>query len=199
MNGKESETTTGQTSTTTTAHKAERTRRACHNARRRGSRGRSAGGSRQGQPAAAESVVWVDHHLVTQRKRLEDIEPIWAIRWLLRKYFAWRGFACRSHCGECDGKCYASIEYRGTFSDPVDAYWAANCDPGAVKPIPFNALLPEQTVSYKPELNPQSEVAADYRKGVLLPFVAVPRSDLECLQQTLKESRQVIDECRMAV
>lgn len=129
----------------------------------------------------------VDHYLVTQRKTLEDVEPIAVIRWLLRMYFKWRGFACRSHCGECDGKCYASIEYRGTFLDQSDARWAANCHGGEVKPIPFNAALPEQTVSYGVGDVPQSEASQFYRKGVDLPFVAVRRERLAQLEEKVEQ------------
>lgn len=130
---------------------------------------------------AAEVETAEDKLLVTQRKALEEVEPIWVLRWLLRKYFAWRGFACRHHCGECDGKCYASIEYRGTFDSEHEAYarWLAMCPGGAIKPIPHNAGLPEETVQYKPGDVPLSEASAEYRKGILLPFVAVPRSEIE--------------------
>lgn len=117
--------------------------------------------------------------LVTQRKPLEEVEPIWLLRWLLRLYFKWRGFACRSHCGKCDGKCYASIEYRGVFDDDAMAYHAARCLGGEVKPIPFNAALPEETVQYEVGDVPLSEASPWYRRGVMLPFVAVPRKTLK--------------------
>ena len=134
----------------------------------------------------------MDKLLVTQRKALEDVEPNRILRWLLRKYFNWRGFACRSHCGECDGRCYASIEYRGVFDDSADAYWAANCKGGAVKPIPHNGVLPETTVAYRPEQVPQCEVADQYRKGMRIGrFVAVP---IELVDEALFVSKQ-LGEC----
>jgi hypothetical protein len=117
--------------------------------------------------------------LVTQRKTLEEVEPIWLIRWLLRQYFKWRGFACRSHCGECDGKCYASIEYRGVFDDDGMAYHAARCEGGSITPIPFNAALPEETVKYGVGDVPMSEASPWYRRGVMLPFEAVPRKRIK--------------------
>jgi hypothetical protein len=120
-----------------------------------------------------------NYWLVTQRKSLESIEPRRWLRWLLRKYFEWRGFACRSHCGECDGKCYASIEYRGVFDDEATARFAASCDGGEYKPIPFNAALPEETVSYLPGDAPLSEASPWYRRGAILPFIAVPRVQIE--------------------
>jgi hypothetical protein len=140
---------------------------------------------------AAETVT--DHWLATQRKPLEEVEPIWILRWLLRKYFSWRGFACRSHCGECDGKCYASIEYRGTFDRESDARWVANCNGGEVKPIPFNSALPEETVSYGVGDVPQSEASQFYRHGVSLPFAAVPRGKLERLQEKIRATDPIVE------
>ena len=141
----------------------------------------------------------VNHYLATQRKPLEEVEPIWILRWLLRKYFQWRGFACRSHCGSCDGKCYASIEYRGTFDTRAAARFAASCPGGEVKPIPFNAALPEETVQYGACDTPLCEASSWYREGVALPFVAIPReqshSQLASLQhleaEMMKLSEQI--------
>lgn len=152
-----------------------------------------------------------DMFLATQRKPLEALEPWWWLRWLLRYYFRWRGFACRSHvcnnedgrhgngklvdcprCGTpvivlCDGKCYASIEYRGVYDDDAAARWAANCKGGEIKPIPFNAVLSEETTSYKPSDVPQSEASPWYRRGVMLPFVTLPRADIERLDQKIEQ------------
>jgi len=146
-------------------------------------------------PAKAQEEVETvtDHWLATQRKPLEDVEPIAALRWLLRKYFEWRGFACRSHCGKCDGKCYASIEYRGTFDNESDARWAANCAGGEIKPIPFNSALPEETVSYGVGDVPQSEASQFYRHGVSLPFAAVPRGKLERLQEKIRATDSIVE------
>ena len=128
-----------------------------------------------------------DMWLVTQRKSLESVEPYWWLRWLLRKYFEWRGFACRSHCN-CEGGCYASIEYRGVFDDEAAARFAASCEGGEYKPIPFNAALPEATVSYAPGDAPFSEVSAWYRRGAMLPYVAVRREDLDALGVKIEQT-----------
>lgn len=119
--------------------------------------------------------------LVTQRKPLEEVEPWFWLRWLLRKYFEWRGFACRSHCGECDGKCYASVEYRGVFDDEAEARWAASCSGGEYKPIPHNAALPEETVAYLSGDSPLSEASAWYRRGAALPFIAITRQQFDTI------------------
>lgn len=128
-----------------------------------------------------------DMWLVTQRKTLEEVEPVWLLRWLLRKYFEWRGFACRSHCN-CKGGCFASIEYRGVTDDEAAARHAASCQGGEYKPIPFNAFLPEQTVSYIPGDSPLSEASAWYRRGAMLPFIAVKRSDFEELEKKIEQT-----------
>lgn len=124
--------------------------------------------------------------LVTQRKPLEEVEPIWLLRWLLRHYFKWRGFACRSHCGRCDGKCYASIEYRGVFDDDAMAYHAARCPGAEIKPIPFNAALPEETVKYEVGDVPFSEASPWYRRGVMLPFEAISRKKIKNHVESLR-------------
>jgi hypothetical protein len=138
-----------------------------------------------------------DLFLVTQRKPLEEVEPVWLLRWLLRRYFSWRGFACRAHCGECDGKCYASIEYRGAFDNEAGARWAANCKGGAYKPISLNAALPEETVSYGAGDVPQSEESPWYRRGVMLPFTAVPTQELQKLQEAKNHTDDLVQSYRV--
>lgn len=133
-----------------------------------------------------------DMWLVTQRKPLEEVEPWRWLRWLLRKYFQWRGFACRSHCN-CDGKCYASVEYRGVFDDEGAARYVASCKGGAYKPVPFNAALPEETVSYLPGDVPFSEASPWYRRGVMLPFVPVARDELERLQEATIHTDEIVE------
>lgn len=128
-----------------------------------------------------------DMWLVTQRKPLEEVEPWRWLRWVLRRYFQWRGFACRSHCN-CEGGCYASIEYRGVFDDEATARWAAICTGGAYKPIPFNAALPEETVSYKAGDVPLSEASQWYRRGVALPYISIARQDLDALGVKIEQT-----------
>lgn len=153
-----------------------------------------------------------DMFLATQRKPLEDLEPWPWLRWLLRRYFEWRGFACRRHvcdnedgrhgsgktvdcpqCGSpvivlCDGKCYASIEYRGVYDDEAAARWVANSKGGEIKPIPFNAVLSEETTSYKTGDAPQSEASPWYRRGFMLPFITLTRSELKQLEAKIDQT-----------
>lgn len=168
----------------------------CRDARCR-NRSRRAGGSRQAITTALKPMTEVRNmSLVTQRKPLEEVEPIWLLRWLLRHYFEWRGFACRSHCGKCDGKCYASIEYRGVFDDDGMAYHAARRNGAEVKPVPFNCLLPEETVKYEVGDVPLSEASPWYRRGVMLPFVAVPRTQLERLEGKIRATDSIVEGMR---
>jgi hypothetical protein len=149
-------------------------------------------------PAKIPNMEVRNMSLVTMRKPLEEVEPIWLLRWLLRQYFRWRGFACRSHCGKCDGRCYASIEYRGVFDDEGMAYYAARCNGGSVTPIPFNAALPEETVQYQIGDVPLSEASPWYRRGVALPFQAVPRKTIKdnaASLRSLEDKLGQLDDC----
>ena len=123
----------------------------------------------------------MDIWLVTQRKSLESAVPNRLIRWFLRWVFAHYGFAARDH----DGRSYASIEYRGAYTTESAARYAASCDGGAYKPIPFNEALPEETVSYKAGDVPLSEASSWYRQGVELPFEAVRRSEAKIRTERL--------------
>jgi hypothetical protein len=127
--------------------------------------------------------------LVTQRKPLEEAVPQWWMRWILRRIFKYYGFAARDH----DGKSYASIEYRGVFDDEAMAYHAARCDGGAVKPIPFNCALPEETVRYGVGDVPMSEASPWYRRGVMLPFEAIPRHGIERLREKILETDHIVE------
>lgn len=126
----------------------------------------------------------MDLWLVVQRKPLEEVEPIWLLRWLLRRYFKWRGFACRSHCN-CEGGCYASIEYQGIFTSEADARWAANQPGGKYQSLPVNCLLPPETVSYGKMDVPMSEASAGYRRGIQMPYAPIPRKYLKRLHRSL--------------
>lgn len=156
----------------------------------------------QAYPKTQGSQVVMDEvrdlFLVTQRKTLEQQEPNALIRWLLRRYFQWRGYACRGHCGKCDG-CYASVEYVGVFDDAGVARWVANGYGGAVKPIPFNAALPYETVAYQQTEVPLSEEAQWYRRGVVLPFVAVPRAQFEALGEQIDQLVESSNKSSVAV
>lgn len=124
-------------------------------------------------------------YLVTQRKSLEAQVSSRFVRWLLLRIYKHYGFAAR----DTDGKSYFQIEYRGAFTDPAYARWLASTTGGAVKPIPLDAALPEETVQYdEPEEVPYSEVAHEYRRSIRLPFVAISRDDFEALEATVTQT-----------
>ena len=168
---------------------------------------------------AVAAEVIQNKWLTTQRKPLERVVPNRLMRWLLRLVFSHYGFACRSHvcnnedgrhstgqtvnCPQCqtpvvvlcDGKCYASIEYRGVFDAKADAYWMANCEGGALKPIPYNVGLPQETVAYGAEEVPASREASEfYRNGVPLPFAAIPLSEVHRLYSAVRSTDALVDE-----
>ncbi len=131
----------------------------------------------------------MDVWLVTQRKSLESAVPNRLIRWFLRWVFQRYGFAARDY----DGRSYASIEFRGAFLDEAEARWFANCEGGAVKPIPLNDALPEETVSYKAGDVPLSEASPWYRQGVELPFEAVRRGEVKARRERLLSLERKLD------
>ena len=130
--------------------------------------------------------------LVTQRKPLEDVVPNRFIRWLLRRIYEHYGFAAR----DTDGKTYFNIEYRGVFTDPALARYLASCPGGAVRTVPLDAPLPEETVQYGKEDVPLSEASPDYRRGMILPFVAVPREEVERLHESILRTNALVEEYR---
>lgn len=158
--------------------------------------------------------------LTVQRKSLEQVVPNRFVRWFVRWVHRHYGFACRSHvCNNedgrhkngttvncpncdtpvvvmCDGTCYASIEYRGIFDSEPDARWAANCAGGSLREVPYNAALPEETVQYGKTDDPMSEISAEYRRGVPLPFVAIPRGEIERLQQGINRTDTLVEQCK---
>lgn len=134
----------------------------------------------------SEQVV-TDLYLTTQRKPLEEVVASRFVRWLLRRIYEHYGFAAR----DTDGKTYFNIEYRGVFSDPAEARYWANCTGGAVRPIPFNAPLPEATVGYRNFDVPQSEASAEYRR-MRMPFVAVPRAERDLFNELAAQIEQTV-------
>jgi class 3 adenylate cyclase len=59
---------------------------------------------------------------------------------------------------------------------------------GRYKPIPFNAALPEETVSYLAGDSPLSEASPWYRRGAALPFVAISREQYNLIDRTTAQT-----------
>jgi hypothetical protein len=85
------------------------------------------------------------------------------------------------------------------FDDEATARFAASCDGGEYKPIPFNAALPEETVSYLSGDAPLSEASPWYRRGAILPFIAIPRTQIERLEQEVNHTLDSAQERRERV
>jgi len=103
--------------------------------------------------------------------------PVWLkifLRWVYHRY----GWAA-----------IEGLQFRGSFDSEADARWAANCKGGWYRSIPHNAALEEDVaVQYGVYDHPQSEASSEYRNR-RLPFVAVPRLEVERLEESLRATR----------
>lgn len=136
----------------------------------------------------------INHWLVFQEKPLQEVVPNRLVRWFLRWVY-WRyGFAAKS-CRCKHGVTYFNFEPRGTFPDEADARWAANCNGGGLKQVPFNIALGEETASYGSSDFPQSEASNEYRHK-RLPFSFVPTADLQRLNYGIHKTDALVDEYR---
>ena len=102
--------------------------------------------------------------------------PAWVkvfLRWVYHRY----GWAA-----------IEGIQFRGVYDDESDAYHVANCDGGSYRSAPYNAALPEETCQFGVYDHPQSEASNEYRNRKL-PFVSVPRLEVERLEESLRATR----------
>lgn len=136
--------------------------------------------------------------LVTQRKDLSSFPmPRWvklvlraclAIqRWAFFKY-GWAASKDKADlCRQCAGpnEDVHSIEYKGVYTDPGDAYWQANQPGGTDIEVPFNASAPDETCAFRDNFSPATpaNVRARYQRQTL-DLVAVPRAHLMALIET---------------
>jgi len=127
-------------------------------------------------------------YLATQQKPL-DAHPTMpgVVKWFLRRVYDYYGFAATDH----NGRAYCSVEHRGVFDHEGDARWAANCEGGAYKAIPYNEALPEETCQFGVHDFPQSEASPGYRKR-RLQFVAIARTELEQIGLIEAKIEQVV-------
>ncbi len=136
----------------------------------------------------------VNHWLAFQEKKLEEVVPNWLVRKFLRWVYWHYGFAAKS-CRCKHGVSYFGFEPRGTFANEADARWAANCNGGGLKQVPFNAALGEETATYAPADFPQSEASTEYRNR-RLPFSFVPTAELERLAEIKLRTDSLVEEFR---
>lgn len=136
--------------------------------------------------------------LVTQRKDLSSFPmPSWvkgvlrgclAIqRWAFFKY-GWAASKDKADlCRQCAGpnEDVHSIEYKGVYTDPGEAYWEANQAGGTDIEVPFNASAPDETCTFRDNISPATpaDVRVRYQYQTL-DLVAIPRAHLMALIET---------------
>lgn len=127
----------------------------------------------------AEETALTSVWLVARRPSLGEHALVY--RWLARWLYG------RIHWTPDYG-----IEYQGVYSDEAEARWAAGAPGMFVMEVPFNACLPEETCQYGKHDFPLSDASASYRNRKL-PFVAVPRGQIEKLQDAIRASDPIIE------
>jgi len=80
------------------------------------------------------------------------------------------------------------MQFLGCYDNEADARWAANCEGGWYRSVPYNTTLPFEMCQFGTYDHPQSESSSEYRNRQL-PFVVIPRSVLEGLDNTLQQSK----------
>ena len=123
-------------------------------------------------------------YVAFQTKSLDDdpYVPRW-VKWLLRRIYHHYGWTAMDH----DGKSYCKWEFLGIFDTATSARWAAMVPGGSWMELPLNQSLPEETSQFGAHDFPRSSVSHEYRNRQL-PFVAVPRDDLERLEGKVQET-----------
>lgn len=105
------------------------------------------------------------------------------VKWLLRRIYHRYGWTAMGH----DGKSYTKWEFLGVFDTATGARWAAMVPGGSWMELPLNEALPEETSQFRAHDYPHSSASAEYRNRKL-PFVAVPRADIERLEQKIEQT-----------
>lgn len=123
-------------------------------------------------------------YIVYQKKSLDDdpLVPRW-LKWLLRKIYDHYGWAASDH----DGKSYCKLEFLGIYDTCTAARWAAMVPGGGYHEVPVNESLPEETSQFRVHDFPKSSASTQYRRR-RLPFVTVPREQLEQLEDKVQET-----------
>lgn len=152
--------------------------------------------------------------LVTLRKDLSSFPmPGWVKlvlraclgiqRWAFFRY-GWAASRDKTDlCKRCAGpnEDVHSIEYKGVYTDPADAYWEANQSGGTEIELPLNASTPDGTCTFRDNLSPATppEVRTRYQHQTL-DLVAVPRQELAMLGRKIEEvERCAAGECDESV
>jgi hypothetical protein len=122
--------------------------------------------------------------IVIRQKSLKDdpLVPRW-VKWLLRWVYFRYGWAATGH----DGRNYTKTEFIGVYDSAPAARYAAMIPGGSYIELPLNCSLPEETCQFGKYDHPLSDASPSYRHRKL-PFVAVPRADIEQLEAKVKQT-----------
>lgn len=122
-------------------------------------------------------------YVAFQTKSLDDDSDVpWLVKWLLRRIYHHYGWTAMDH----DGKSYCKWDFLGIFDTATAARWAAMVPGGSWLELPLNESLPEETCQFRAHDFPHSSVSHEYRNRKL-PFVAVPRAEIEKLERKVNE------------
>jgi hypothetical protein len=130
-------------------------------------------------PKVAQEEVPCSVFLVARRPPLSEHGFVW--RWLAR--WIYRQIHWTPDYG---------IEYQGVYIDESAARHAASGDGMFCMEVPLNESLPEQTCQFGSHDFPLSEASHEYRNRKL-PFVAVPRGQIERLRDKIKTTDLIIE------
>jgi hypothetical protein len=123
-------------------------------------------------------------YVAFQTKSLDDDPHVPRfVKWLLRRIYHRYGWTAMDH----DGKSYCKWAFLGIFDTSTQARWAAMVPGGSWMELPLNESLPEETSQFGMHDYPRSSVSHEYRNRKL-PFVAVPRVDIERLEAKIEET-----------
>lgn len=123
-------------------------------------------------------------YVVVQQKSLDDdrLVPRW-VKWLLRLVYQKYGWAAVDK----NGKSYCKLEFVGIFDSAPAARYAAMVRGGSYRELPLNCSLPEETCQFGNYDHPLSSASPEYRRRKL-PFVAIPRIDIENLERKVQQT-----------
>jgi hypothetical protein len=135
-------------------------------------------------------------YVVIQQKSLRDdpLVPRWIklfLRWVYFRY----GWAAVDH----DGSSYCKLEFLGIYDSAPAARYAAMVPGGSYRELPLNCSLTEETCQFGVHDFPLSDASPEYRSRQL-PFVAVPRVEIEALEQKVQQTLDCAEgKCAKAV
>lgn len=123
-------------------------------------------------------------YVAFQTKSLDDDPDVPCfIKWLLRRIYHHYGWTAMDH----DGKSYCKWSFLGIFDTATQARWAAMVPGGSYMELPLNESLPQETSQFRAHDFPRSSVSHEYRNRKL-PYVAVPRVDIEQLEAKVNQT-----------